>query len=131
MTDRETIYIKRGKRYKPIYEYDPMVCDSFPEGAHLVVSVPGHRLTRFRIDPNNAPVLAAVAQYRDKLIEAVTQAVKMKPRKDYDTPKHKRAWKAYCDAMGDENAIMYLDGPSIVDIVEALEKAVLEVTRND
>ena len=121
---RETIYVKRGKRYKPIYEYDAAVCDSFPEGSHLVVSEPGSQIRRFRVDPDKAPVMAAIMEHRDKIIKVITEQMRMKPARTVDE-RHKRAWAAYCEVAGDDETLL-LEGKSIMEIYEAFEKAIMD-----
>lgn len=120
----ETIYIKAGRRYKPIYEYDPKVCDSFPEGSHLVVCEPGHRLTRFRVDPDFAPVLAAIASGRDAMVTAIQSATMLRQRDGKLNAKELRAFEDWKRATGEETLL--LERPSAADIFEAFEKALID-----
>jgi len=64
----ETLYQKRGRRYYPAAEYAP---DSFPSGHHLVICVPGMRVTRYRIDPPYADLLAAAEAARMAMEKAL------------------------------------------------------------
>lgn len=123
----ETIYIKKGRRYKPIYEYDPLVCDSFPEGTHLVVSTPGCRITRYRVEPDAAPILAAIALGRDAMIEAIQQASEVSSRDALLSPRELKAFEEWKKATGRETLL--LSRPSSVDIFEAFEKALLQAVK--
>lgn len=124
--DRELVYIKRGRRYKAVRVYDPQVMDALPQGAHLVVVGPGWASYRHNINPDHAPVLAALRSHQDEVLDAIRKVCEMKPRKGYDTPKRLKAWKAYCDAMGDPDAMMLLEGPSQMDIYEAMVAALIK-----
>lgn len=123
----ETIYIKVGRRYKPIYEYDPMVCDSFPEGTHLVVSTPGSRLTRFRVDPDFAPVMAAIAHGREAFISAIQKATLLSPRDKKLSGRELAAFEAWKKATGEET--LMLESASASDVYDAFERALIEATR--
>lgn len=122
----ETIYIKVGRRYKPIYEYDPKVCDSFPVGSHLVVCEPGHMLTRFRVEPDFAPVLAAIASGREAMVTAIQQATLLRPGDGKLSPKQLKAFEDWKKATGEETLI--LERPSASDIFDAFERAVIEAS---
>ncbi len=126
----ETIYIKVGRRYKPIYEYDQKVCDSFPLGAHLVVCEPGHQITRFRVAPDFAPVLAAIAKGRDAMVSAIQNATE--PRYARNTPLSQQeleAFEAWKKATGQET--LRLERASAVEVFEAFEKALIEATKRE
>ena len=125
----ETIYIKSGRRYKPIYEYDPMVCDSFPEGSHLVVCEPGSRLTRLRVDPNFAPVLAAIAAGRGAMVDAIQNATLLRSCGGKLSERELKAFEDWKEATGRETLV--LDRPSATEIFEAFEKALIEATKRE
>lgn len=119
-------YIKVGRRYKPVRTYDPEVMDALPQGSHLIVVGPGWTTYRQGVTPDHAPILAALRHHQDAVLDAIRLACTLKPRRDYDTPKRRKAWKAYCDALGDPNATMLLEGPSQMDIFEAMVESVLK-----
>jgi hypothetical protein len=123
----ETIYVKKGRRYKPIYEYDSLVCDSFPEGSHLVVSTPGCRITRYRVEPDAAPILAAIAMGRDAMIEAIQKASEVSSRDALLSPRELKAFEEWKKATGQET--LMLNRPSAVDIFTAFEKALLQAVK--
>ena len=121
----ETIYIKSGRRYKPIYEYDQKVCDSFPIGSHLVVSEPGHQITRYNVSPNFAPVLAALASGREAFVNALQKATLLTPQKKLNA-KELTAFEAWKKATGEETRM--LESASASDVYDAFEKAIIEAT---
>lgn len=123
----ETIYIKKGRRYKPIYEYDPLVCDSFPQGSHLVVSTPGCRITRYRVEPDTAPILAAIAMGRDSMVQAIQKASEVSSRDALLSPRELKAFEEWKKATGRETLL--LSRPSAVEIFEAFEKALLQAVK--
>ena len=99
----KTLYEKRGRRYYPVAEYSPEVMDSMPDGYHLVRVKPGESFTRYSVDPNTAPVLAAITEHHDALLDAMREAAKGTP---------------------DGHGITRL--PSFFAVIEALERAILE-----
>lgn len=126
----ETIYIKVGRRYKPIYEYDQKVCDSFPVGSHLVVCEPGHRLTRFSVDPDFAPVLAAIAKGRDAAVDVIQKATEARYTRSVKlSPKELEAFEVWKDATGKDTLV--LERASAVEVFEAFEKALIEAARRE
>lgn len=121
----EIVYIKRGRRYKPIRYYDPIVMDSLPIGSHLIVVTPGMTSYRYNVEPDHAPLMAAFAAHRDVILEAIRKACEMKPNKRAMTPIQAKGWEAYCKVAGSDSTL-YLDGPSHMDICDALEKSLIE-----
>ncbi len=119
----ETIYVKVGRRYKPIYEYDQKVCDSFPVGSHLVVSEPGHQITRFNVNLDFAPVLAALASGREAFVSAIQKATLLTPQKKLN-PKELAAFEAWKRATGEET--LMLSSASASDVYDAFERAIIE-----
>jgi hypothetical protein len=74
---KKLYYLKEGRKYIPVSEYDSDLLDSFPKGTHIVMCYPGGKSTRYGIDPAYAPMIAAgrLAE-ADKLMqhESVRQA---------------------------------------------------------
>lgn len=64
----ETLYIKVGKRYKPVGEFSYEAREREPYGTHLRIVERGHVSTLYNIDPKNAELLAALKIYGDILI---------------------------------------------------------------
>lgn len=71
---KELFYRKVGRRYVPVSEYDSNLLDAFPQGAHLVMSVPGGRSTHYNIDPNYAAMIAAGRIAEDAMVDAMHRA---------------------------------------------------------
>ena len=121
---RKLYYVKEGRRYKPVAEYDNEFMDSFHKGNHLLMIYPGGASRRFNIDPNYAAMIAAGRVAEDAMCRAISKAAELRPPKTPITPKQKKAWEALAKAFGDE--ICTLQGLSAHDIAEAGVKALME-----
>lgn len=124
---KKIFYEKVGRRYKPVYEYDQTLMDSFPKGAHLVLSYPGGESRRFNIDPNYAALIAAARVAEESMHEAIHKATEMQRAKHAGnmlTPEQLRAWTKFKKAMGDHGH--YVEYNSVHDIAEAGLKALEE-----
>jgi len=101
---KKIYYEKVGSRYKPVYEYDQTLMDSFSKGTHLVDVYPGGSSRRYNIDPAYAPMIAAGRVAEDAISKHIMEASKMR------MPSHERpltdaqraAWHALAAAMGKE-----------------------------
>ena len=123
-----TYYIKRGRRYIPVSEYDADLWDSLPYGAHLVVVEQGMRSIKHKVEPSTAPVLSALRLHRDAVIDAVRQASEMRRGVSGAlTSAEIRGLAAYRREAG-ADAMLWLTLPSAADIVDALERSILECT---
>ena len=122
---KETYYIKVGKRYKPVREYDSQLMDSFPEGCHLVVSFPGNTSYRYNIKPDTAALEAAfsVAVENGKLADKVRDVCEARPRMPW-TQRDQKAFERFKKDTGRE--FYYLEYPSIQDIIEAMRRAICD-----
>lgn len=120
-----TLYEKRGRRYIPVSSYDPLTMDAMPQGAHLVVVDPGVKSTRYSVDPDRAAVLAVLGQHRDQLARLIREASEAKPTKPQAAQRMK-AWEAYKALLADDDPLLILSRKSAMDIVDALERAILE-----
>lgn len=118
---KKIFYEKVGRRYKPVYEYDQKLLDSYPKGNHLVMCYPGGKSTRYHVQPALAPMIAAGRVAEDKIREAFHKASEGRPQKQKLTPAQIEAWQNMQKALGDDR--FYLQYPSIVDAVEAGMKA--------
>ena len=90
---KRIFYEKIGKRYKPVCEHDSDLFNSFTKGSHLVVCVPGSKITKFNIDPAIAPMLAAGEMIESAMTKAIYKATEMRSSKDLLTPGQVDAWK--------------------------------------
>jgi hypothetical protein len=114
---KKIYYVKEGRRYKPVAEYDNDLLDSFPKGNHLVMVYPGGTSRRFNIDPAMAPMIAAGRVAEDAMCRAMMDASELKPRQTPLTEGQRRAWRKLAKEFGDE--LCTLQGSSTRDIVEA------------
>lgn len=121
---RTTFYIKEGRRYKPVSEYDSNLCDSYSYGTHLVMIKPGMQSRKYNVDPALAPLIAAAFYARDAMITAVYEATQMQPGSTPVTEEQSAAWKQIKEAFGDQR--YYLTWPSAADVVEVGLKAMEE-----
>lgn len=118
---KKIYYIKEGRRYRPVAEYDSDLMDSFPKGNHLVMCYPGGVSRRFNIDPNHAAMIAAGRVAEDAMCRAMMDASELKPQQTPLTEGQRRAWRKLAKEFGDE--LCTLQGASTRDIVEAGVKA--------
>jgi hypothetical protein len=114
---KKIYYVKEGRRYKPVAEYDNDLMDSFHKGNHLVMVYPGGTSRRFNIDPNYAAMIAAGRLAEDAICKAINKASELRPSKTPITEAQQRAWCKLAKEMGDELCMLY--GPSTRDIAEA------------
>jgi hypothetical protein len=114
---KKIYYVKQGRRYVPVAEYDSDLLDSFHKGNHLVMVYPGGTSRRFNIDPNYAAMIAAGRLAEDAICKAINKASELRPSKTPITEAQQRAWRKLAKEMGDELCTLY--GPSTRDIAEA------------
>lgn len=121
---KKIYYEKIGRRYHPVYEYDSVLLDSFPKGAHLVLVYPGGQSRRYNVEPNYAALIAAGRVAEDAMSEAVRKASEMRLRSTPITAKQKKAWEQLAKEFGSELATLQI--ASARDIAEAGLKAMQE-----
>ena len=114
---KKIYYVKQGRRYVPVAEYDNELMDSFHKGNHLVMVYPGGTSRRFNIEPALAPMIAAGRFAEDAVCTAMMKASELKPQRTPITPKQQKAWRALADAFGDE--LCTLSGASVRECAEA------------
>jgi hypothetical protein len=114
---KKIYYVKEGRRYKPVAEYDNDLLDSFPKGNHLVMVYPGGTSRRFNVDPAMAPMIAAGRVAEDAMCRAMMDASELKPQQTPLTEGQRKAWRKLAKEFGDE--LCTLQGSSTRDIVEA------------
>jgi hypothetical protein len=118
---KKIYYVKEGRRYKPVAEYDNDLMDSFHKGNHLVMVYPGGTSRRFNIEPALAPMIAAGRYAEDAICTAIMKASELRPAKTPITPAQQRAWRKLAKEFGDE--LCTLHGASVRDCAEAGVKA--------
>jgi len=121
---KKIYYVKEGRRYKPVAEYDNDLMDSFHKGNHLVMVYPGGTSRRFNIDPAMAPMIAAGRVAEDAMCKAMLDASELRPQQTPLTEGQRRAWRKLAREFGDE--LCTLQGASTRDIVEAGVQAMQE-----
>jgi hypothetical protein len=99
---KKIYYVKEGRKYVPVAEYDQDLMDSFHKGNHLVMVYPGGTSRRFNVEPALAPMIAAGRYAEDAVTKAMTKASELKPQRTPITPAQKKAWRALADAFGDQ-----------------------------
>ena len=121
---KKIYYVKEGRRYKPVAEYDNDLMDSFHKGNHLVMVYPGGTSRRFNIDPALAPMIAAGRYAEDAICQAMLKTSELRPQRTPITLAQQRAWKKLAKEMGDE--LCTLTGLSVRDCAEAGVNAMQE-----
>jgi hypothetical protein len=114
---KKIYYVKEGRRYKPVTEYDSDLMDSFSKGNHLVMCYPGGTSRRFNIDPALAPMIAAGRYAEDAISRAISKAAELRPQRTPITEAQQKAWRKLAKEMGDE--LCTLTGLSVRDCAEA------------
>jgi hypothetical protein len=114
---KKIYYVKEGRRYKPVAEYDSDLMDSFPKGNHLVMCYPGGTSRRFDIDPAYAPMIAAGRVAEDAICKSISKAAELRPKNTPITEAQQKAWRKLAKEMGDELCTLY--GLSVRDCAEA------------
>jgi len=126
-------YKKVGRKYQPVSEYDNELMSAFPKGAHLVVTVPGGRSTRYNIDPALGPLIAAGKYAEDEISRAIYKAtdLRLSQRTTEDrklTPGQKAAWDNLVEEFGD--SAKQLEWPSAREAAEAGVKAMISAAED-
>lgn len=121
---KKLYYIKEGRRYIPVAEYDSDLVDSFPKGSHIVMCYPGGKSIRYGIDPAYGPMIAAGRLAEDAISRAIHAASEAKPKEQPITKRQRAAWEEMKSAFGNE--FFSLEFASIRDLAEAGVKAMQE-----
>jgi ribosomal protein S11 len=123
---KKIFYEKVGRRYKPVYEYDQDLMDSFPKGTHIVMCYPGGVSRRYNIDPNYAAMIAAGRVAEEAVSKRLMEAGEIRMRKGAVplTDSQRAAWDNLVREFGD-NA-KQLEWPSCREVAEAGVQAMQE-----
>lgn len=108
----------------PVSEYDSELMSAFPKGAHLVVTYPGGRSTRYNVDVAYAPMIAAGRVAEDTISRAISQASEMRPTKAPVTESQAAAWRRLQKEFGDERYAVTI--PAARDVAEAGVQAMID-----
>lgn len=104
---KQVYYIKQGRRYVPVREYDPDFQHSLPEGSHLMVVNPSGSSCKYSVDPAFAQLLAAGIAVESKIVEAIQTASTWQPSTQPLTEEEKQAWENLNKVFGDKNFGLY------------------------
>jgi hypothetical protein len=121
---KKLFYIKQGRKYIPVSEYDTDLMSSFPKGTHIVMCYPGGQSTRYGIDPSFAPMIAAGRYAEDAICTAMHKESEAKPKERPITKRQRAAWEEMKTAFGDE--FFSLTFASTRDLAEAGVNAMQE-----
>jgi hypothetical protein len=119
-----TLFQKRGRRYFPVAEYDPLITESFEYGHHLVSVSPGLKMTTYQVEPEQAPILAALREHRETLAKAIKEASAKRPSSGRLTQRELAAFQVWKEMIGQDAFTILV--PSAFDILDALEKLLIE-----
>ena len=121
---KKIYYVKEGRRYVPVAEYDNDLIDSFHKGTHLVMVYPGGSSRRYNIDPNYAAMIAAGRVAEDAICNAITKQSELRPHRTPLTKGQRTAWENLAKEFGED--LCTLHGASVRDCAEAGVKAMQE-----
>jgi hypothetical protein len=121
---KKLYYVKDGRKYIPVAEYDDDLMSSFPKGTHIVMCYPGGVSRRYGIDPAFAPMIAAGRYAEDAIRSAIYRQSEAKPKERPITERQRAAWEEMKAAFGDE--FFSLTFSSTHDLAEAGVNAMQE-----
>jgi hypothetical protein len=122
---KETFYKKVGRKYVPVREYDDELVSAFPHGNHLVMCYPGGKTTRYNIEPEYAPMIAAGRICEDVISKAIMKAHEIRPYQNRElTPEQRVAWDNLVLVLGD--GARYIEWPSAREVTDAAVKAMAD-----
>jgi hypothetical protein len=127
MAVRETYYVKRGRKYVPISEYDSDICDSLKYGTHVVVNEQGCRMYLYDIQPDNASIVAAAKLFKANLIQCMVNASKARPKTGNNiefTERQKAAYDKLKEELGEHT--YFFEFPTLNDIAEKAVESFLK-----
>jgi hypothetical protein len=115
----ETFYIKRGRRYVPVREYDAMLQNALPHGSYVTVVKPGASVQRWAVDPAYAPMIAAGIVAREAMSKVMLAASEVRLSGDRKpmTQEQRDAWENLIAVFGP--AARQLEHPSVMEITQA------------
>lgn len=114
---KKVYYIKEGRKYIPVAEYDSDLLDSFPKGNHLVQCYPGGSSRRFNVDAKLAPMIAAGRFAEDAISKEIMRASDLRPKRAPLTEGQRAAWQKLVEEFGPDAKT--LEWPSAREVAEA------------
>lgn len=125
---------KNGKvSYKPVYQYDNELADSFSEGTHITVCKPGSKSRRYNIDPALGELIAAGIIMQDFMCTELVKNSEAKPCRDPLTEKQQKAWETFKKDYGDTTYISFdsaytIAGNTIQSLIEHASSGITNPT---
>jgi len=108
MTRKTNIYKKVGRKYVEIGEFDPEYLDYVPNGVTMTVKRPGMQSTRYNVDPDLVPLLAASLYCEDEISSAIYRAGELRPYNCLVTSEQRAAFDAFLATMPDNDSNRFL-----------------------
>lgn len=125
---KKVFYVKQGRRYVPVAEYDPEFLDRVPYGTHLTIARPGSTATRYNIDPAYAALIAAGIVAEDAVSQAIAAAAELRLEGHKERPpltaEQQTAWQNLIAVMGER--ARWLEWPSAREAAQAATQALIE-----
>lgn len=120
------IYKKVGRRYIEIGEFDPEYLDHVPNGVTMTVKRPGCQSTRYNVDPDIVPLLAAAVYCEDQISNAIYRASELRPHNRAITPEQREAFDRFLATMPeDDHSRFMLTHGSCREAAEAGSRALV------
>lgn len=114
---KETYYVKRGRKYIPISEYDSEIYQSIKYGTHLVVNHLGSTMYTYDVEPDHAAIIAAAKIFKEYLVKSLHHASEARPKTGNTKPFTERQMEAYNklkEELGEDT--YYFEFPSLNEI---------------
>ena len=123
---KKLYYIKEGRKYVPVSEYDSDLLDSFHKGTHLVMVYPGGQSRRYNVDPSYAAMIAAGRVCEDAISRVIMEhsALRVPEKQKPLTEDQLAKWKALAESFGEERYA--LEWCSYREAAEAGVKAMMD-----
>ena len=102
--DNVTFYVKRGRRYYPVSQWDPELDRSMPLGDHLVSVRENSETRRYCIEPALAPMIAAGLVAEEAMSRAIYTAMELRPQPQPLTPRQRELLRKLTDSMNGADA---------------------------
>ena len=102
------IYKKVGRRYVEIGEYDPEMTDYIPDGVSVMVKRPGMQSTRYNVDPDIVPLLAAAVYCEDEISRAIYKAGELRPHNRSITLAQREAFDRFLETMPEDDSNRFM-----------------------
>lgn len=121
---KKTFYVKQGRRYVPVQEYDSDIMDAMPYGTHLTVVRQNGQSRRYDVDPAVAPFAAAAVALEQELTQVIQNACAAQPERKPLTEEQRAAWEHFRNTMGDELGMIRY--PSMADVARDILNVIQE-----